>query len=178
MKIIKKYLSIKLLLTAILFSVTALPTSAQSVKRPDFSGNWLLDTAASQFNGLQPARATATQLALEQHETYITLSKLTAGPDGAPYYFRDTLTFDGKPSVKIIPNAVKYTKTTTLKLSDDGKLVFSAIYKLTGADGNEQTYDSKEVCSLSADGNTLTLQRTSILPDRTERITAIYHKKK
>jgi|GEM_PF-6081172 len=176
MKIITK--SIKTLLTGFLIGIPVLSATAQSAKRPDFSGTWLLDTAASQFNGVPAVSAAATELSFEQHDTNIALAKLAKGPDGAPFYFRDTLGFDGKPSVKIIPNTAKYTKTTTVKLSDNDKLVFSAIYKLIGADGNEQTYASKEIYSLSPDNNTLTLERTSILPDRTERITAVYHKKK
>lgn len=178
MRIIKKHTSIKLLFTAILFSIITLSTKAQSTKRPDFSGTWLLDTAASQFNGVPIANAAVTEFSFEQQETYIALAKLLKDPKGNPYYFRDTLAFDGKPSMKIIPNQLKYTKTTTLKLLDDGKLVFSAIYKLTGTDGTEQTYASKETYSLSADGNTLTQERASVLPDRTERVTAVYHKKK
>lgn len=180
MKITKKQNGIKISLTCVFFQLIVLSATAQTPKRPDFSGTWLLDTAASQFNGVPLGVAAAEEVNFDQHGSNMILAKLVKGADGASYYFRDTLGFDGKASLKVIPNtgANKCTKTTTMKLSDDGKLVFSANYKINSPDGNEQTYAGNEVCSLSADGNTLTLQRTNILPDRTERITAVYHKKK
>src|SRR5438552_3249014 len=98
MKILKKNKGIKILLTGLLISFGALSAMAQSAKRPDFSGTWLLYTAASQFNGIPLASAAATEISFEQHYTNIALAKLTKGPDGAPIYFRDTLGFDGKAS--------------------------------------------------------------------------------
>lgn len=179
MKFFKKHTNIKALLICTLLYTCVLPATAQQTKRPDFSGRWLLDSAASQFNGIPAARVAANELGFSQHDTYVALSKLASDGKGGTYYFRDTVGFDGKPSVKVIPNTGSntFTKTTTLKLSDDGKLIFSGSYKVNLADGSEQYYNSNETCSLSADGNTLTLERTSIFPDRTERVTCIYHKK-
>lgn len=179
MALIKKYAGIKILLICTLLYITVLPAMAQSAKQSDFSGTWLLDTVASKFNGVPAATAASVELGFSQHETYLALTKLAKGVDGQVFSFRDTLSYDGKPSVRIIPNTGTnvYTKTTTVKRSVDGKLVLSANYKVSSPDGNEFFYSTNETYSLSAGNNTLTLERTSILPDRTERVTAIYHKK-
>src|SRR4051812_33711317 len=75
-----------------------------AVKQPDFSGTWQLDTAASKFNGIPAASAAATEISFAQQAKSVAYGKLAKGFDGAPYYFRDTLSFDGKPSIKVIPN--------------------------------------------------------------------------
>ena len=109
-------------------------------KRPNFSGNWEMDTAKSQ---LRPTKWNSLALAVERQGPKLKINVTLKYPQGSDYSYQIPLTTDRQPaSVDLGKNVRVYRANwlgakLTLKWNEDG----------------ERT----ETWSLSQDGKTLTI---------------------
>jgi len=163
----------------ILFIVSAFINVQAARAQSDFSGTWKLDTSASEFGGIPAAQGAIRQLTIAQDKQKIKVEKLMVNPEGKEYSFSETLGFDGT----VVENTVPYTsprkisKAASVKTTEDGKgLVLSSKYNVEEENQSKWVFTTIELCSLSADGRTLTIAKTSIIPDRTVKIKAVYRK--
>lgn len=183
---------------AAIISLFVFGANASAQKAANFSGTWSLDVSKSKLGDRNSIESQTLTVVQTDKDVKITTSTKRmappaaaagAAPAGAPGGGGRpgggggmggdqtvTYTLDGKETVvememggNKIP--VKYTG----KL-DGGKLNIGSSRTFTGPNG-EVTSTSKESWSLSADGNTLTVEAESVSPRGTTNTTKVFTKK-
>lgn len=115
--------------------------------KPNFSGDWKLDTAKSDFGGF-PGPSSMTQKIAHEDPSLKVAAKMST--DNGDFDFESAYTTDGKESVNQFgPNSMK----STLAWEGDALLVNSK-----GQFGDNEV-TMKDKWELSGDGKTLTVQR-------------------
>lgn len=170
------------LVTAALF-VFAIGASAQ--KAANFSGTWTLDVSKSKLgerNSIESQMLTVTQTDKDIKVTPAT--KRMAPPAGAPAGggrmgggdTTSTYTLDGKEMTVEMDGPMGKMPVGYMGKWDGGKLVLSSSRTMNTQNG-EMKMSSKETWSLSADGNTLTVDSESTTPRGTNTTQKVFTKK-
>src|SRR4051812_13993608 len=87
---------------AMLFTVVAAVSILSLQARPNFSGHWELDKAASDFTKSRPV-ASMTET-IDHHEPSVTVDRVIKFPDGDSHQVWKLRT-DGSPQPQVIPEA-------------------------------------------------------------------------
>ncbi len=163
-----------LLLAFMLMTVNLLAKAAPP--KTDFSGAWQLNIAKSDFGKL-PQTGAPTLINISQRADAIELDRSFPGTADLPAVVdKALLTFDGQ-QLKAVLAPRNDQKTSYLKWSDDGQAItVFQNYKVTEAGKTPWEYNRTEKYALSDDGKTLTIERVTVFPDRTETIKAVYDK--
>jgi len=167
--------------TTMLVIISLVFSASQASAQSNYTGTWKLDTLASEFNKVPSGRAAVKELVITQDQQQITIEKLAVNTDGQPYRFRETLAFDGSTTENPVPYSSprKITKSSSVKTEADGKsLLQNSKYHVEEADHSQWMFAVSERYGLSADGKTLTIEKTSISPAGTEKVKAVYAKNK
>jgi hypothetical protein len=132
-------------LCTVLFAIATLPTLGTAADKPNFSGDWKLNTAKSNF-GQVPAPATYTRKVTHAEPSLTIEDTQTGSPLGDQHDTR-TFTTDGKEiSYQVNGSDVKATATW-----EDEALQINSKASVQGAE-----ILFKDKMSLSGDGKTLT----------------------
>lgn len=135
--------------TATLFATLLLALPALAADKPNFSGNWKLDAAKSDF-GQFPA-PDKYESVIDHRDPALTLKTTQAGQMGE-FTFESKYTTDGKE----FTNEDRRGKSTGTATWDGSTLVISQTRKFT-RDGQEMVFKSVEKWTLAEDGKTLTV---------------------
>ena len=132
--VIRRAIEVAILMLVIAASLPAAP------KRPNFSGNWELETAKSQ---MRPTKWNSLALAVEHQEPKLKINVTLKYPDGGGYPYLIPLTTDGQPASVDMGKNVRVYRANWL----------GASLALKWNEEGERT----ETWSLSQDGKTLTI---------------------
>ena len=132
--VIRRAFEVAILTLVIAVSLSAAP------KRPNFSGNWELDTAKSQ---MRPTKWNSLGLAVEHQEPKLKVNVTLKYPDGGDYRYLIPLTTDGQPASVDMGKNVRVYRANWL----------GAKLELKWNEEGQRT----ETWSLSQDGKTLTI---------------------
>ncbi|HEU5219745.1 MAG TPA: hypothetical protein VFU23_13890 [Gemmatimonadales bacterium] len=157
-----------LTVAALLASAVLSPVAAQG--KPDFSGSWKVNTEKSDpmgggMGGGGGGGAAAT-ITITQSAT-----KLTVETHRGEQVTTATYNLDGSESVNTTQRGESKSKATW----DGASLVINSESSFTGPNG-AMTVTSKEVRTLSADGKTMTVVRTSQTPNGEMTRKTVYDK--
>jgi hypothetical protein len=134
-----------------------------------FSGKWLINITKSEFGTLTPEAGAAKEIKIDQKKDAIEFERIFGSSTS-----KETLSNDGKQVEQDMPNDTK--KISSLKWSDNSKqFIVTSIYKVAN-NGNPWEYTRTETYTLSTDGKTLTLDRVTVIPDRTDVVKAVYER--
>lgn len=148
-------------------SLLPLGNSAYAQQRPDFSGTWVLDLAASDLGSASKAAGKQGQmykisLIVTQTAKQLTIKRSTG--DTAVY------NLDGSDSTNDLPNG---SQSVTRMNWDGDKLVSRTTANMGG-----QAVEMTDVRSLDASGQVMTVQLTRQTPRGEMKQTLIYNKHK
>lgn len=183
----KKNFVLAAIISLFVFAVTV---SAQ--KAPSFGGTWTLDVAKSKLgdrNRIESQTLTVTQT--DKDIKVATTSKMMAPPTGAPAGgggggrmgggmgggdTTNTYTLDGKETIveqetQMGKIPVKFTGKV------DGVKLMLASSRTMNTPNGEMTFTTKDTWSLSADGNTLTVDAESTGPRGPNTTQKVFTKK-
>ncbi|MBN8857023.1 MAG: hypothetical protein J0H29_01470 [Sphingobacteriales bacterium] len=158
-----------------LFAFALLYINGYSQKN-NFGGNWKLDIAHSDFGGQIPGQAAPKTIVIALLKDSLQLERDFEGSGVT----KEVLPLNSKPiTIDLSKGAVKTKKETALeKSTDDHQIVIHSTYTVDDQDGSGQArhwqYTRTETYRLSEDKSTLTLERITVVPDRTDVIKAVY----
>lgn len=136
----------------------------------DFSGVWIIDQGKSQYEHVLPGKGAPPTLSIHQTRDSIMIVRTL----DSKIIRTETYSLDGTGVYSKIDSMTE--KTSSCTWSGDGKmLIIRSKYKIK--DGRNWESLRTDVFKLSDDKNALTMERVNILPDRTERIIAVYNRK-
>jgi hypothetical protein len=162
-------------LTFIFINIFLLTCGLTFGQKSNYAGSWTLNEGKSQM-GDGRGRMAASKIKIAQDANAITLEKTSARPDGEESTSKETITLDGKECVNTIFD--NRTKKSTTTWSADSKLLTINSVSVFERDGNTMEIKSVEIYKLSDDGNTLTIDATSISPRGERKQTLAYDKAK
>jgi hypothetical protein len=151
---------------------TAIPARAHSVRKPDFSGTWSLNTQESKIAKGAPPQAEVVKIAESRSSITITL---TVGGKQTTHSYD----VSGKEKVERTPSGAPPASQTVSKASWAGpNLTTELIIRLTNPlIGNVEIEHSRETWTLSSDGNALTrVTESKNFPDETLKPNVVRHK--
>ncbi len=162
-------------------------------KKPNFSGTWSIDVSKSKLgdrNSIESQTLTVTQT--DKDIKVATATKRIAPPAGAPTGgppggrmggggmgggdSTNTYTLDGKETTVEVESPMGKVPVKLTGKLDGGKLSLASSRTINSQMG-EMTIINKETWSLSADGNTLTVDAESTSPRGTNTTQKVYTKK-
>ena len=135
----------------------------------NYTGTWQLNKEKSNFGNIAPETAAASRIAISQTKETFNLERTL----GIGNIRKETYTLDGKPFQSNVDANTQ--KTSSIKWDGNTKaFIITSNYKVTSP--NQYEYNRTENWKVSADQKTLTVERTTVLPDRTETTNAVYDK--
>lgn len=182
----------RLLFLSVVLMAFAIAAAGQA-KAPDFTGTWKLDAAQSKLD--ERARIESITMTVEQSETELTVkteTKRAAAPAGGGGGFggggggrgggfggggdgTSKYSLDGKETTVEQPGPNGSIPVKFKAQFDGGKLKLSQTRTLN-TPGGEFTLTTKDEWSLSEDGKTLTVKRSSDTPRGTNSSTMVFVK--
>jgi hypothetical protein len=138
------------ILAIIILSITSLRASAQ--KTSDFSGDWKVDTAKTNYGAFGLA-STPVEMKISKTADTITIERIAKSRAGDLHSYTEKLPFDGK----IVLTMNHTTKKLASINAGQRSIIETAAYR---DDTFDKTYKATETWSISADGKTLTIDRT------------------
>lgn len=165
-------------------TISAAKSNAPAILKADFSGEWNIDTAKSDFFGLSPTHSVYAQLVIEQNIQNILLTlRFKSDVESVFYktharYKTDSLDLNGSMTIRPIYNS--YRKRTNIKWSEAGNS-FTTKAHIYAEPGNNlikllEPYDVTEIYVMSDDKQEITLHRISVTPVLTYTVRAVYKK--
>lgn len=148
-------------------------STAASIFKPDFSGEWALDQGKSAL-GEFGAMMAATKLSVKQEGDVITVVRYASSPMGESVT-TDKITLDGKESPSSGGMQGSSRKTTSQLAADQNTVTVTSVTSMS-FDGNAFEITATETWSLSADGKTLTVDSNSSTPMGNNTIKQVYNK--
>lgn len=151
----------------LIWLVTAF-TSVQT--KSDLSGKWAIDKEKSDFSGLPSKRAAPVSIKIVQKTDSMRIERLF---EDLPLNV-ETYSFDGRALELTYPGTVV---TRVLTWGGEGKAAtIASKYKMTEENGDTWEYTRTEIYSLADGDKTLILERTTVAPDATEKVKAVYRR--
>lgn len=150
---------------ALLVSAIALTATLAAQTHPKFAGEWVMDSAKSDFGPLPKP----TSMARTITETGATVKIVTVqqGANGETT-INTTFTTDGKPQ----KNTVQGNEMTTTGKWDGAAMAFTSAMEMNGA-----STSIADRYSLSPDGKTLTVARAFTTPQGSANATIVFARK-
>lgn len=134
------------------------------------NGKWVIDKNDSDFGGLSPAIAAPVKISTSIVKDSIVVSRLFEGKELAT----EKLKFSDE-AIESFPDG-NTKRLASVKYSDDKKsVVFDMHYEVNG---KEWEYHRTETWKLSLDGKELTVERVTTLPNKVDKVRAVYTKEK
>jgi hypothetical protein len=162
--IMKKKYKVRVLIAGLMLLMLDSANSFAQINK--FSGNWMIDNSKSDVSGLSFDLAAPKKLVVSLIDDSIAVIRTFAGkePSKQILKFNDT-SLEDLPERNILRlSSVKADKTS---------ISFKWHYEING---NEWRYDRTEQWSLSNDGKLLTIDRMTTLPDKVDKVKAVYNK--
>jgi len=134
-----------------------------------YSGKWKLISDRSDLGQLpeKVAAASFVEVIIIKDTISVKRSFLT---DGA---FEETLRFEGQEKESFSPDGNTLRKSKVNWSKDKKAIVFDWYYEVGG---NEWHYTRTETWNLSEDGKILTVDRITVMPEKTDKVKAVYQK--
>jgi hypothetical protein len=148
-------------------------STAASLFKADFSGEWALDQSKSNLGEFGAMMAPA-KMSVKLEAAVLTVIRYNSSPMGESVT-TDKITLDGKesPSTGGMQGS---SRVTTSKLSEDqNTMTVTGVTKLS-FDGNAFEITNTETWTISADGKTLTVDSNSTTPMGNNTIKQVYNK--
>jgi len=135
----------------------------------NFTGKWKVMIDSSDFGGLPQKTAAPSMIEVKLTGDSVAVSR-TFGEEGA---MGETLQFAASQKEVLSPDGNTLRKSKVSWSKDKKYIIFDWLYEVGG---NEWHYTRTETWNLSADGKTLTIDRITILPEKTDKVKAVYQK--
>ncbi len=174
----------KILFLTLIFCLSAVAAFAQS--KPDFSGEWSLDTVKSRLDErMRVESMTLTVTQTEKELTTVTTTKRVIPADGGGMNRGGGMSGDGqvmkyslegKETEAQVGGMMAGTATLKASLGADGKLKLSSVRNVSTQMG-DVTITTKETWELADEGKTLKVSRTSETPRGTNSSEMVFTKK-
>jgi len=128
-------------------------------EKVNFSGEWSISPDKTNL-GESGLNLAGSQIIIDQKDNDLSLTRFVTGMDGQEHKMAEKFTLDGKENKNIIFN--NSPKTSTVTWAEDGKSFTIASNIMFNNNGDNMEIASNEVWKLSDDGNTLTIEFSSI----------------
>jgi len=145
--------------------MTALFIQFNATAQQQFVGNWKIAAEQSDFGGLDSTVAAPFWIDIKINDSLVVSRK-----------FKDQKTvrevlFFGAKDLETFANGNTLKKARVNWSEDKKRLLFSWYFEVGG---NEWHYSRTEAWSLSENGKILTIDRITILPEKTDKVKAVY----
>jgi hypothetical protein len=162
-------------LITLIFILSTFNTTAQIVKRTDFSGNWLINFQKSEFGEI-PHYTASKQVKAVQTPGNIVVELLMVSASGADSIVNETLPLNGKALDTLGGDQRK--RRVTAHFSEDGRTLTIITSASVPNDQKTEQYKITETWNISTTGESLVLKKTIQSTDGFEySINAVYDKK-
>ncbi len=139
----------------------------------NFTGVWKFNESKSELDEGR-FRGAASQLIVSQNENELQIERLTVRSSGEEFKSTEKLTLDGKECTNIAFGDRE--RKSTAAWSEDKKTLTIRSVMVFEREGEQITINTTEIWSLSADGNTLTIDYASTSPRGERKNKFVYDK--
>lgn len=134
-----------------------------------FNGKWKIVAEQSDFGGLEQKNAAPTEIDVNIISDSIVVNRYF----GKEQSFKESLLFGVNALETLSPDGNTLRKSKVNWSVDRKRLSFDWYYEVSG---NEWQYTRHETWSISEDGKNLTVDRVTILSEKTDKVKAVYQK--
>jgi len=145
--------------------------------RADFNGAWILNKSESKLPEAKrgPARFAAMELKITQNADSLTIERKLVRRDGQANTVVETLPLNGN---EVETKTGRGKKKSTAHWSADGKkIIIESIRQWQGRRGRSFNIKTREILSLSEDGQKLIIETVAETPRGERKVKLIYDKK-
>ena len=139
-------------------------------QQKNFSGTWKIELEKSDLGGLAADVAAPKSIQVVANIKTITVKRIFGSDEPNTL----TLNFSGEQVEKISTDG-NTLAITHIEKEKSNILIFKTHYEVGG---KEWEYDRKETWILSADGKLLTVERITTLPDKVDKVRAVYERER
>lgn len=140
-----------------------------------YSGDWKINFAQSDFTNLKQEDVAPRNLKVIQTNDSIIIKKLFVHSKGKENSYSETFYYEGPPTERIASLTTR--RLTTVKWSSEKDTLIIIAHSYVNDNGIKWEYNAVEKWSLSQNNQVLTVQRTVVIPDRTETYSAVYERR-
>ena len=156
---------------AIMCCLLFIPDNIIAGKKPDFSGEWNLNTSESELGEFNRA---ASKIKITQDENSLTIERTGTRRNGEVFTYTEKITLDGKESVNTVFGDRQ--RKAVAEWSEDGlSLIISSTMNFE-RDGETREVKSQETWILTDNGKSIVIDSSSTTPRGERKQKLVYNK--